>query len=314
MSSSNKYSRLATYSALLILLLIVVGALMYYSLYVFHVIPLSLSLVTKVAVTLIVGYFVIMLLGREISALSTRLLGPRRGYALSWVYRLTAFVILGLVVLAIAGVSGTDLLAGGTFSGLVLGLASQTVLSNIIGGFMIILARPYEIDDRITMVTWQYGLMAPAYPPKFYSQDFLMPGYSGKVVGIGLAYTELVMDDGPKIRVPNSVMVVAAIVSHKLTERLVRTKYEVPSSILPEKLVGTLEVRLRENEWISQRDSLTILINSASISSYVISIDAICKGSLEEPARSSILRQVIETVRELGNEAALQSPSHQGDR
>jgi Small-conductance mechanosensitive channel len=44
-------------------------------------------------------------------------------------------------------------LAAGGFAGLVLGLASQDVLSNIFGGIMLLISRPYKIGDRITLST-----------------------------------------------------------------------------------------------------------------------------------------------------------------
>jgi small conductance mechanosensitive channel len=283
-----------------ILLLIVVGIIIFYSIYVYSVIPISFSTIAKVAVSLVLGYFIITFLGKEIRQVSLKLFGERRSNMILVVYRFASYIVLALVILAIIGISGTALLAGGTFAGLVLGLAGQTVLSNIISGVMIILARPYEVGDRITLVTWQYGLIAPAYPPKFYSHDTLMPGYSGRVLDIGLAYTLLVLDDGTTMKIPNSVMVVAAIVSHELQERWVRTKYEIPGTIDPEKVLSELQLTISKNLWVSKPDTIAVLVNSANSSSYVISIDVVCKGNLEEPPRSSILLDVMGVVKRLG--------------
>lgn len=300
MSGRIKFGRLIVLSVSFILLLIVVGVIIFYSIYVYNVIPITFSSIAKVAVALVLGYFIITLLGREIQKVSLKLFGERRSNMILVVYRFVSYIVLALVVLAIVGISGTALLAGGTFAGLVLGLAGQTVLSNIISGMMIILARPYEVGDRITLVTWQYGLIAPAYPPKFYSHDTLMPGYSGRVLDIGLAYTLMVLDDGTTMKIPNSVMVVAAIVSHELHERWVRTKYEIPATIDPEKVLSELQSTVSKNRWVSKPDTVSVLVNSAIGSSYVISIDAICKGNLEEPPRSSILLDVMGVVKKLG--------------
>ena len=54
------------------------------------------------------------------------------------------------------------------------------------------------------MTTWQYGLIAPTYPPKFYSQDTLIPGYTGTVSQIGIIYTVMRLDDGTTFRIPNN--------------------------------------------------------------------------------------------------------------
>ncbi|MHB8565540.1 MAG: mechanosensitive ion channel family protein [Nitrososphaerales archaeon] len=299
MISQNKFGRLIAYSIAFIVLLVVVGIVLYYALYVYDFVPFSFSVAVKLAVALALGYFVITFLGREIKTISSRFLGERRGSMAFVVYRFVSYIVLALVLLGIAGISGTALLAGGTFAGLVLGLAGQTVLSNIIAGIMVIIARPYEVDDRITFFSWQYGVIAPAYPPKFNSQDFLMPGYSGRVLDIGLAYTILQLDDGTTMKIPNSVMVVAAVVSHELKERWVRTKYEVSTTLDPKDLVPALVETLKKNEWITNRDSLSVLINVATPSSYVLSIDAICKGNFEDPPRSSILLDIMNTVKAL---------------
>lgn len=300
MSSQKKFGRLIAYSISVILLLVIVGVLLYYALYVYDVVPLSFNVAVKLLVALVLGYAVITFLGKEIRSLSGRLLGEKRANMVLVIYRFASYIVLALVLLGIAGISGTALLAGGTFAGLVLGLAGQTVLSNIISGIMIIIARPYEVEDRITFFSWQYGVIAPAYPPKFFSQDFLMPGYSGKVLDIGLAYTLLQLDDGPTMKIPNSVMVVAAVVSHELKERWVRTKYEVPASVDPKELVPALTEALKKNPWVVTReDSISVLVNSASPNSYVISVDAICTGNFEDRPRSSILLDIMGEVKEL---------------
>ncbi len=298
-SRERKYGRLVEYSIGFLILLIAIGIGLYYTLYVLHVIPLSSSVIVKLAVATAAGLAIITLVGREVSSVSRRLLGEKRGSMLFVVFRFVAYTLLALVILALAGVSGTDLLAGGTFAGLVLGLAGQTVLSNIIAGVMIILARPYEVDDRVTFLTWQFGLIAPAYPPKFYSNDFLMPGYSGKVSDIGLAYSTVALDEGTIMKIPNSLMVQAAIVSHEIEERVVRTKYEVPSSLDPELVIGKVEERIRKNQWVTKPDSVKVVIEAMGQNSYVIAIDAVCKGTFEAPPRSSILLELMKTMKEL---------------
>ena len=112
--------RLIVYSAVLVLLIILVGIALYYTLYVYHIVPFSLELVSKLAVALALGYVAIEFIGREIRSLSVRVFGERRGDMVPGrvpVRHLT--YLLALILLAIAGISGTALLAGGTFAGLV---------------------------------------------------------------------------------------------------------------------------------------------------------------------------------------------------
>jgi small conductance mechanosensitive channel len=308
----KRYARLIGYSIGFVILLIVVGVLLYYALYKFNILPISLDVLAQVAVVAVLGIVIIYFLGKEIEIVSTRLFGPKRGNMIFVVFRFVAYIVLALVILAIAGASPTSLLAGGAFAGLVLGLAAQTVLSNIIAGVMIILARPYEVGDRITFFTWQYGLIAPAYPPKFYSHETLMPGYSGTVTDIGLAYTKMQLDDGPSIKVPNSVMVQAAVVSHELKERWVRTKYDIPNNIDPNEAIPALTETLKKNQWIVNPDSIKILVNVMTATIYVVSIDALCKGNMEEEPRSSILIDVMQVVNKLREKHELNHTINQG--
>ena len=309
--NERRYSRLIGYAIGFVILLIVVGVLLYLALYKYNILPISSNVLVEDAVAAVLGIVIIFFLGKEIELASSRLFGPKRGNMIFVVFRFVSYIVLGLVLLAIAGASPTALLAGGTFAGLVLGLAAQTVLSNIIAGVMIILARPYEVGDRITFFTWQYGLIVPAYPPKFYSHETLMPGYSGLVQDIGLAYTKMQLDDGPSIKVPNSVMVQAAVVSHELKQRWVRSKYDIPNIIDPNEAIPALTEALKKNQWVVNPDAIKILVNAMTSTLYVISIDALCKGNMEEEPRSSILIDVSQVVNKLIEKHEMEQATNQ---
>ena len=198
----RRYGRLLEYSVLFVMVIVVAGIGLYYALHVLMIFPVTASTAILLVAVIVLGFLLITLLGRELKKVSSKILGNRHGSIVYEVYRFISYVVLAFILLAIVGVSGTELLAGGTFAGLILGLASQTVLSNYIAGLMVIFARPFEVDDRVTIFTWQYGAIAPAYPPRFYSNDILMPGYSGVVKEIGLAYTNIELDEGPTMKIP----------------------------------------------------------------------------------------------------------------
>ncbi|EQD43594.1 MscS mechanosensitive ion channel, partial [mine drainage metagenome] len=187
-------------------------------------------------------------------------------------YQLVSYVVLALLLFAVAGVNGIALLAGGTFAGLVVGLAGQTVLSNLIAGVMLLFVRPFGPGDRITLTTWQYSLIAPVYPPKFYSNDLLVPGYTGIVEELGLIYSRIRQDDGIRVRFPNNVLIQAAILSHDVAERWVRVKYEIPPAIDPEQLISRAEEMVRTSDWVARPDSVRVWVHQATIGSYVISV------------------------------------------
>jgi len=183
-------------------------------------------------------------------------------------------------------------------NGLVLGLASQDVLSNIFGGIMLVFSRPYKVGDRITISTWQYGLIAPTYPPKFFSNDFLIPGYTGIVIDISLLYTTIYTDEQVPVKIPNSIMIQAAIFIHNKEEkRRVRTKYEISKEIDPDIIISTLRQKIKSLDFVIEEPSIKIL--ETTLNTYIIGIDTVCKTIYEEPVRSEILKLVMRTVKEI---------------
>ncbi len=243
------------------------------------------------------GILTIWLVGRALHLESRARFGADRAYRVLDVYRLVAYFLVFLIVLYALGINGTALLAGGTFAGLVIGLAAQTALGNVVSGVMLLLARPFREGDRVTLSTWQFPFLGPAYPPKFYSDDLLVLGYTGTVHSIGIAYTQIRRDDGTFVRVPNNLVIQAAVLAHDVTERWVRTKYEVPPQVDPKALLPLARERLQKNEWVVRPETVSVTVGAATASSYVVVVDAVCRGGYEEPPRSAFLIELIDIVR-----------------
>src|ERR671932_2264442 len=109
-----------------------------------------------------------------------------------------SIVLYGIVImLAIsgAGFNLSGLLVGGALTGVIVGIAAQASLSNIIAGVVILFARPYSAGMYVTVRTTAFGGVE----------------YSGQVREVGLFYTALLCS-GKEIRVPNSAMVTAVVV------------------------------------------------------------------------------------------------------
>lgn len=90
---------------------------------------------------------------------------------------------------------GHSLLAGAGILSLVAGLASQQALSNIMSGFLIVLFKPFRINDRISF-----------------------NGYTGTVEEINLRQVVLKDLENNRIIVPNSVISSQVIVNTNLTD------------------------------------------------------------------------------------------------
>jgi small conductance mechanosensitive channel len=302
-------ARAAAYSVGVLALFVGIGLALYYFLERFTSLPISTSTLVRVAVVAVVGLAIIWAINALLRSMVGRAWGDRRAGLASALFRMVGYVALAVAVLVAAGVSGLSLLAGGTFAGLVIGLAGQQVLSSLFAGFEILVAQPYQIGERVTISTWQFGLDIPAYPPKFYSQDYLVPGYTGVVRDVGMFYTTLESDEGTTLRMPNSILVQAAVISHDVAARPVRAKYEVPATLDPQQVISAIESAVRANEWVTRPDSVKVMINQATSSVFVVTIDAWCRGALEEPARSSILIGVVHAVRRLIGERPGPTPA-----
>jgi small conductance mechanosensitive channel len=280
----------------LIVLLAVVGTVLYVLVGRYGLLPKTDFGYFRIVLIIGLGFLAVVLVGRLIHAATERFSGKRHAGLIDDIYRIVAYTVLVLIALYALGVNGYALLAGGTFAGLVIGLASQTALSNFVAGIVLLMARPFEPGDRLTLTTWQYSMLMPSYPPKFYSEDLLIPGFTGTVQDIGLMYTALRLDQGARVVFPNSIVIQGAVISHNLSERWVRIKYEVPPAVDPTTLLPAVRDAVAADDWVVGKKTVKVYVNSATMLSYVISVDALCAGNFEEPPRSALyirIRQVV---------------------
>lgn len=113
----------------------------------------------------------------------------RMGDALIWVLALIlyAHLIPGLRSL------GTALLTGASLASILVGLAAQSTLGNMIAGLSLLLYRPFQIGDSVRL-TIPAGVQ------------------TGKIEDFTLGYTVLKTPEKHEIVVPNSVMLNQAII------------------------------------------------------------------------------------------------------
>jgi small-conductance mechanosensitive channel len=106
---------------------------------------------------------------------------------------------------------GTALLAGVSIASVVVGLAAQSTLGNLIAGLSLLLYRPFRIDDLLQIST---------------------PGGAevGVVEGLTLGYTLLRTTDDRRIVVPNSAMVSQVAVN--VNARRLRAMMIVPFGMI----------------------------------------------------------------------------------
>lgn len=258
--------------------------------------PIDIINVVDTVIIVLVGIISVNLIAKSLKSKVGDYIGKTTSESISLVVQILGYTIIGIIALTTLHVGISSALFSGTVLGLVLGLAIQTSLSNVFAGLFLILSKPFNIGDRVTITTWQYGLLAPVYPPKFWSNDFLIPGYTGIITDISLMYTTILTDENVVMKIPNSVMIQAAVFVHNEEYRLVRTKYEVPKDIDPDEIIPLIEENIKKLSFIVKDPQIKVL--DTTLNTYVIVIDAYCKGQYEEPPRSEIIKVIMRTVKE----------------
>lgn len=153
---------------------------------------LTLNVLLRGLVLLLLGLLVVKSLLRLTAKLLARskTLADLSRYLLSAV-RILLYALLVLVVLGSLGVEVTSFIALLSVAGLAASLAMQTTLSNVAGGMMILVAKPFSAGDYI-------------------SAD----GTEGTVEAVGLSYCTILTVDNKEIFIPNSQLSSTKIVNY----------------------------------------------------------------------------------------------------
>jgi small-conductance mechanosensitive channel len=103
-------------------------------------------------------------------------------------YTIIVFATLGLISVPL-----THVLVGGAIAGVVLGIAAQQALGNVFAGIVLLLARPFRLNDHIRVRSGALG-----------------GEFDGVVRAMNLTYVLIRTEQG-LLNVPNSSMLAAAI-------------------------------------------------------------------------------------------------------
>lgn len=149
--------------------------------------------IAAVIVLLILGLAIARDLGRAFGPALFRRMEPAMAGTVGFVIRLATAALALIVALSLAGVKPGTLALGGAFTAVIVGLAAQQTLGNVIAGTVLLSARPFRVADRIRL---QGGTLAGQI--------------DGTVSSLGLLYTTLATDEG-MVMVPNSVVLNVAV-------------------------------------------------------------------------------------------------------
>lgn len=152
----------------------------------------------QAGVVLLVGYKLVEFIGELVYKSVAKTLELDKAAAMKTLVRIVGYAILLSVLASVFKVGLEAALTIGSFSGIVMGFASQTILSNAMAGLLIALTRPFKVGDEITVL-----------------------GQSGIVKDIKLMHTVLETQNGEKeVLIPNNTLINAIISKTKFANKL----------------------------------------------------------------------------------------------
>jgi len=187
--------------------------------------------IVTVLVLMTLGWAIARDVGRGLGPPLFRRLDPATAGTVGFVIRLVTIVVALFVALSVAGIEAKTLALGGAFTAVILGLAAQQTLGNLIAGTVLLSARPFRVGDRVRL---QGGPLAGQI--------------EGTVSSLGLLYTTFATGDASTL-VPNSVVLNTAIMPLSEPEAVhlrARLRAGMTPSDLQEILEKSLQTPLRE--------------------------------------------------------------------
>ena len=265
---------------------------------VYDIIPVGFTNLVNALVIVVVAYLIFRLVVNFVRMYLSRFMPPAKMHPIVFLITIAGYFIIGLATLAGLGVNVSSVILGGSLFSVVLGLAAQTVLSNQFGGILLTITRPFNIGDYVTINTWQYGGAFPVVFPKYFSEDRLeATAYTGLIHDISINYTTMRLNSGDMVKLPNGVVIVAAIIVRK-KEVVVQARYETPKYVdfdaikkVISKEIGKIPGSLSEPR---------VYIDETTMNSYIIKVVGKFSGIDSDGMRSkmlSILMGIVEPMK-----------------
>ncbi len=132
--------------------------------------------------------------GRAMRPMLTKHLEPAAAGTVGFLIRLWTMLVVAMIALRVAGLGSQELAVGGALTAVLVGLAAQQTLGNVIAGTVLASAQPFRVGDRVRL---QGGGLAGTV--------------EGTVSSLGLLYTVLSRGEDA-IMIPNSLVMNVAVV------------------------------------------------------------------------------------------------------
>jgi small-conductance mechanosensitive channel len=143
---------------------------------------------------LVLGWAIAREVGRALRPYLFRRLDPATAGTLGFLIRLATLALMLLIALGVVGLDLRTLALGGAFTAVILGLAAQQTLGNLIAGTVLLSARPFRVGERVRLQGGPIGGQI-----------------EGTVSALGLLYTTFTTAEEHAVMVPNGVVLNVAV-------------------------------------------------------------------------------------------------------
>ncbi len=170
------------------------------------------------------------------------------------VVKIVLYVVLLIAVIEILGVPMTSVTALIASCGLAIGLAFQGALSNLAGGFLILIFRPFKIGDYIEAT-----------------------GTEGVVKGINIFYTRLATLDNRIVFVPNGDLMSANVTNLTCEEiRRIDQSFKITNDIDQELVKKVLSEAMTGTPGVREDPAPFVRLTAVDDDTYIFTVRAWC--------------------------------------
>jgi small conductance mechanosensitive channel len=178
--------------------------------------------IISVLLVLALGWGLARSIGRFVGPTFMRRMDPATAGTFGFLLRLITMGVALILALSVAGASLQSLAVGGAFTAVILGLAAQQTLGNVIAGMVLLSARPFRVGERVRL---QAGALGGQI--------------DGVVSSLGLLYTTL-SRGGERVMIPNTQVLAAVVVPLREPDG-VDVKVRLTSGVRPSQVQAILD-------------------------------------------------------------------------
>lgn len=172
----------------------------------------------------------------------------------SQVVKIVLYMLLITIVLSMLGIPSTSIITVIGTAGVAIGLALQTSLSNLAGGFLLMINKPFKIGDYI-----------------------ITNGVEGTVAQISLLYTRLDSATNQAVFIPNGMAVNATIINNNANKtRRVEMLYSISYDDDFSKAKSLIEELLNADKRVLHEMPLSVVLKEHGSSALIIRARAWC--------------------------------------